>query len=160
MDAGRHAIVRAAGLALVGAAMLAGLSMRNSGEPSHQAVQAGSTSIAGQAAQTSQPVEIAGVPPAPDGYIGVVDGEGRRVGYVRGSVEGGLEQPGPLPLGGGTNDVHGAEVVDANGNAIGYMLAGLGFVPSEVAQDPDALDQLYADRAAFEKDAAARLGAD
>lgn len=81
--------------------------------------------------------------------VGVVDSDGKPVGYISAEAEAASSTEGfpALRLGSGAVPVTGTEVVDDTGRRVGYYLTWVGFIDLETAQDPAAVDRLViADR--------------
>lgn len=91
---------------------------------------------------------------APPGMVAVVDGEGRFAGYVEVHDDLGPEANGTVALG-SRHALLGAPVTDRDGALTGYLVAPMGFVPKDQAEDPEVIDRLYEDHLTWEAEARA-----
>lgn len=91
----------------------------------------------------------------PPGYLPVADHDGVFRGYVK-------DDPDLLPMStfalGSGAPLAGERVIDNDGNQVGYMIVGLGFVSDQQASDQAEIDRLVAEHDALQLEAREHLG--
>ena len=139
------------GLAAAAVAALIGTAAISASESVTQTVKVQAPAAAPQTDTPTPLVDLV----APAGMLLVVDHDGLPRGYIPETAIGVGASPRFVTL--VDRKLEGLEVVDASGQPTGYMLATLGFVELSAANNPLALDALFADQQRREREMAVIL---